>query len=187
MLPATRQRWHSRPYPSRSWYSIKRPRRDARLSWPQVLVHVALFIATIHCMFGLMHRHHVSKISHFSCNLNKHCRILIISGENWHNYSKGFFSHGRFLGHSVYMHSIPLYISWPDLASWAWASAHRGKWGQLTPLEKWMKNWKAKTCKKRAVFYVYVIFWEQSGQAGVENGAMLTTYLFRYTSECSIS
>ena len=34
VLPATRQRWHSRPYPSRSWYSIKRPRRDARLSWP---------------------------------------------------------------------------------------------------------------------------------------------------------
>ena len=30
---------------------------------------------------------------------------------------------------------------------------------------------------KRAVFYVSVIFWE----AGVENGAMLTTYLFRYT------
>ena len=26
-------------------------------------------------------------------------------------------------------------------------------------------------------------FWEQSGQADVENGAMLTTYLFRYTSE----
>ena len=25
--------WHSRPYPSRSWYLIKRPRRDARLSW----------------------------------------------------------------------------------------------------------------------------------------------------------
>ena len=24
---ATRQRWHSRPYPSRSWYSVKRPRR----------------------------------------------------------------------------------------------------------------------------------------------------------------
>ena len=21
----------------------------------------------------------------------------------------------------------------------AWASAHRGKWGQLTPLEKWVK------------------------------------------------
>ena len=28
---------------------------------------------------------------------------------------------------------------------------------------------------------------EQSGQAGVENGAMLTTCLFRYTSECTIS
>jgi len=27
---------------------------------------------------------------------------------------------------------------------------------------------------------------EQSGQAGVENGAMLTTYLFRYTSKCTI-
>ena len=27
------QRWHSRPYPSRSWYSIKRPRRDARLMY----------------------------------------------------------------------------------------------------------------------------------------------------------
>jgi len=31
-LPATRQRWHSRLYPSRSWYSIQRPRREARLS-----------------------------------------------------------------------------------------------------------------------------------------------------------
>ena len=27
----------------------------------------------------------------------------------------------------------------------------------------------------------------QGMQAGVENGAMLTTYLFRYTSECTIS
>jgi len=34
MLPATRQRWHSCPYPSQSWYSIKWTRRDARLSWP---------------------------------------------------------------------------------------------------------------------------------------------------------
>jgi len=31
---------------------------------------------------------------------------------------------------------------------------------------------------KTAVFYVYVIFSEQSGHARVENGAMLTTYLF---------
>ena len=40
---------------------------------------------------------------------------------------------------------------------------------------------------QKAVFYVYVTFREQSGQAGVENGAMLTTHLFRYTSECTIS
>ena len=38
VLPATRQRWHSRHYPSRSWYSIKWPRRDARLSWPSWLI-----------------------------------------------------------------------------------------------------------------------------------------------------
>jgi len=38
VLPATRQRWHSRPYPSRRLYSIKRSRRDARLSWPSWLV-----------------------------------------------------------------------------------------------------------------------------------------------------
>ena len=31
------------------------------------------------------------------------------------------------LRNAVYMH-------------FAWASAHNGKWGQLTPLEKWMKN-----------------------------------------------
>jgi len=43
--------------------------------------------------------------------------------------------------------------------------------------------------QKTAVFCFYVIFWDQSGQAGVENGAMLTTYLFRHTgtSECNIS
>ena len=37
VLPAPRQRWHSRLYPSRSRYSIKRLRRDARLSWPRLL------------------------------------------------------------------------------------------------------------------------------------------------------
>jgi len=46
---------------------------------------------------------------------------------------------------------------------------------------------KSENMQKRAVFYVYVILSEQSGQAGVENGAMLTTYLFRYTPECIIS
>jgi len=39
--------------------------------------------------------------------------------------------------------------------------------------------------QKRAVFYVHVIFREQSGQTGVEKGALLTTYLFRYTPECT--
>jgi len=59
-----------------------------------------------------------------------------------------------------------------------WASAHRGKWGQLTP---WINGWKIKKRNhaKKAVFSVYVIFWEQSGQVGVDNGAMLTIYLFR--------
>ena len=33
---------------------------------------------------------------------------------------------------------------------------------------------KSENMQKRAVFYVYVIFWEQSGQAGVENSALLT-------------
>jgi len=38
VLPATRLRWHSCLYLSRNWYSIWRPRRDARLSWPRWLV-----------------------------------------------------------------------------------------------------------------------------------------------------
>ena len=39
--------------------------------------------------------------------------------------------------------------------------------GSADPLEKWMKNLKSENMQKRAVFY-----------AGVENGAMLTTFLF---------
>ena len=39
MLPATRQQWLSRLYPSRSWYSILRPCRDATLSWPGWWLH----------------------------------------------------------------------------------------------------------------------------------------------------
>ena len=39
----------------------------------------------------------------------------------------------------------------------AWASAHRGKWGQLTPL-KMDEKLKKRKHAKRAVFYVYVIF-----------------------------
>ena len=75
---------------------------------------------------------------------------------------------------------------WNLFLHYAWASAHKGKWGQMTPLKNGWK-WKSENMQKRAAFYVYVIFWEQSGQAGVENGAMLITYLFRCTSECTIS
>ena len=34
-----------------------------------------------------------------------------------------------------------------------WASTHRGKWGQLTPLEKWMKNkLKSENMQKKSSF-----------------------------------
>jgi len=61
--------------------------------------------------------------------------------------------------------------------------------GQMGPADPPGNGWKIKKRKhaKRAIFNVYAIFWEQLGQAGVENGAMLTTYLFRYTSACIIS
>jgi len=49
------------------------------------------------------------------------------------------------------------------------------------------EKFKSENMQKTAVFYVYVIFAEQSGQAGVENRSTLTTNLFRYTSECTIS
>jgi len=39
-----------------------------------------------------------------------------------------------------------------------WASAHRGKWGQLTPLGKMDEKLKSENVQKIAVFYVYVIF-----------------------------
>jgi len=46
--------------------------------------------------------------------------------------------------------------------------------GQLTPW-KMDEKLKSENMQKRAVFYVCVIFCEQSGQACVQNGAMLTT------------
>jgi len=50
-VPATRQRWHSRPYLSRSWYSIKRPRRDAKLSWPSRARDADVAEPTVHWCF----------------------------------------------------------------------------------------------------------------------------------------
>jgi len=41
------------------------------------------------------------------------------------------------------------------------------------------EKYKSENMQKKQ-FSRFVIFLEQSGQAGVENGAMLTTYLFRY-------
>jgi len=43
----------------------------------------------------------------------------------------------------------------PALGSWA--SAHRGKWGQLTPW-KMDEKLKSENMQKRAVFCVYIIF-----------------------------
>jgi len=39
-----------------------------------------------------------------------------------------------------------------------WASAHRSKWGQLTPPGKMDKKLKSENMQKRAVFCVCVIF-----------------------------
>jgi len=47
--------------------------------------------------------------------------------------------------------------------------------GSADPPGKMDEKLKAKTCKK------------QISEWGGDNGAMLTTYLFRYTSECTIS
>jgi len=73
-----------------------------------------------------------------------------------------------------------------SLSSFGHGRPHIGANGVSRPPGK---NGKIKKRKhaKRAVFYVYVISREQSGQAGVENGAMLSTRLFRYISECTIS
>jgi len=42
--------------------------------------------------------------------------------------------------------------------SLTWASAHRGKWGQLTPAGKMDEKLKSENMQKIAFFYVYVIF-----------------------------
>jgi len=46
---------------------------------------------------------------------------------------------------------------------------------------------KSENMQKRAVFYVYVIFRKKQAEQEGENGAVLTTHLLRYTSECIIS
>jgi len=49
---------------------------------------------------------------------------------------------------------------------YAWASAHRGKWGLLIPPGKMDEKLKSENMQKRAVFYVYVIFLRAIRQAG---------------------
>jgi len=44
----------------------------------------------------------------------------------------------------------------------AWASAHRGKWDKLTPLEKMDEKLKSENMQKRAVFYAYMFHFESS-------------------------
>jgi len=44
---------------------------------------------------------------------------------------------------------------------YSWASAHRGKWGQLTFVEKWMKTKKRKM-QYRAVFLNFMLYFESN-------------------------
>jgi len=59
---------------------------------------------------------------------------------------------------------------------------HSGKWGQLTP---WKNGRKIKSENVQKEQFSERVW--GGVKAGVENGAMLTTYLFRYTSECTTS
>jgi len=78
----------------------------------------------------------------------------VATSDSWvHPVSKTFWATRHRLSCNELIHPQP------------WASAHSGKWGP------WKNGWKIKK-RKHAVFYVYVIFWKQSGQAGVENGAI---------------
>jgi len=43
----------------------------------------------------------------------------------------------------------------------SWVSAHRGKWGQLTRLEKWMKIKKQKHAKKEQ-FSMFMLYFESN-------------------------
>jgi len=55
----------------------------------------------------------------------------------------------------------------------------QGQMGSVSwPPWKMDEKLKNENMQKRAVFSVYVIFWEQSGQADVQNGAMLAVVKF---------
>ena len=58
-----------------------------------------------------------------------------------------------------------------------WASA-QGQMGSAEPPGKMDEKLKSENMQKRAVLYVYVIYWEQSGQADVENGAICRPHIY---------
>jgi len=51
-----------------------------------------------------------------------------------------------------------------------------------------MKIYKKQKHAKKEQFSMFMLYFESNqGRQVVENGAMLTTYLFRYTPECTVS
>jgi len=59
--------------------------------------------------------------------------------------------------------------------------------GSADPPGKMDEKLKSENIQKEQFPMFMLYFQSKSGQAGVENVAMLTTYSFRYTSECTIS
>jgi len=87
VLPATRQRWYSRFYPSRSWYSIERPRRDARLSWPSARkggkhAQHALRINAVAIFFSIRLSLTVTKLCHIKRSHLVNFYISLLKREN---------------------------------------------------------------------------------------------------------
>ena len=64
---------------------------------------------------------------------------------------------------------------------------HIGAKGVSWPPGKMDEKMKSENMQKRAVFYAYVIILRAIKASRCRDSAMLTTYLFTYTSECTIS
>jgi len=60
----------------------------------------------------------------------------------------------------------------------------QGQMGSADQPGKWMKKLKSENMQKEQFSERG---WGVGVKAGVENGAMMTTHLFRYTLECTIS
>ena len=58
---------------NKSWYSIQRPQRDARLSWPSWLGHIHIYISNNHLHFNDYFPH-------------KHGLTLPLAPEQWHRF-----------------------------------------------------------------------------------------------------